>query len=188
MESAKFNGTVLEYDVRGAGEPLLLISTGPLADSFLPFLTDPALQTRHRVIAYHQRGQAGSPRDPGSATVTFEEHAADAAALLGHLDIPRAHVAGHSTGAVVALQLAVDRPAFVHSLVLLEPTLPAAPPPPEGFISPVTWGIEANVIERFGKAGVSADKISFVRDTYTFDFPGTPVELVDASAGTTARP
>src|SRR6185295_13536053 len=44
-----------------------------------------------------------------------------------------------------------------------------APPPPDGFISPMTWGIEANVLERFGSAGVSADKISFVRDTYTFD-------------------
>lgn len=47
------------------------------------------------------------------------------------------------------------------------------PPPPEGFISPMLWGVEANVIERFGKAGIPADNISFVRDTYTFsgDFP-----------------
>ena len=45
-----------------------------------------------------------------------------------------------------------------------------SPPPPEGFVSPMTWGIEANVIERFGAAGVPAEKISFVRDTYTFNF------------------
>jgi ubiquinone/menaquinone biosynthesis C-methylase UbiE len=54
-----------------------------------------------------------------------------------------------------------------------------SPPPPEGFISPMTWGIENNVIERFGSAGVPKDKISFVRDTYIFNFPSAPSELVD---------
>ena len=54
-----------------------------------------------------------------------------------------------------------------------------SPPPPEGFISPMTWGIENNVIERFGGAGVPRENISFVRDTYTFNFPGPPSELVD---------
>lgn len=54
-----------------------------------------------------------------------------------------------------------------------------SPPPPEGFISPMTWGIENNVIERFAGAGVPKGNISFVRDTYTFNFPGTPAEFVD---------
>ena len=48
------------------------------------------------------------------------------------------------------------------------------PPPPEGFISPMTWGIEANVIERFAGAGIPREQISFAKDTYTFNFPGTP--------------
>ena len=55
-----------------------------------------------------------------------------------------------------------------------------SPPPPEGFISPMTWGVESNVIERFAGAGVPKEKISFVRGTYTFNFPGTPSGLVDA--------
>jgi ubiquinone/menaquinone biosynthesis C-methylase UbiE len=55
-----------------------------------------------------------------------------------------------------------------------------SPPPPEGFISPMTWGIEDNVIERFTGAGVAKEKISFVRDTFTFDFAGTPAEFVAA--------
>jgi SAM-dependent methyltransferase len=55
-----------------------------------------------------------------------------------------------------------------------------SPPPPEGFISPMTWGMEANVVERFASAGVPEDKISFVRDTYSFNFPGTPAEFVEA--------
>src|SRR5436305_7635740 len=53
-----------------------------------------------------------------------------------------------------------------------------SPPPPEGFISPMTWGVESNVIERFGAAGVPKEKISFARDSYTFNFPGTPADLV----------
>ena len=52
--------------------------------------------------------------------------------------------------------------------------------PPEGLISPMTWGIEANVIERFASAGVPQDNVSFVRDTYKFNFPSPPSELVDA--------
>jgi len=54
-----------------------------------------------------------------------------------------------------------------------------SPPPPEGFISPMTWGVESNVIERFAGAGVPKEKISFVRDTYTFNFPSPPSKLVD---------
>jgi ubiquinone/menaquinone biosynthesis C-methylase UbiE len=53
------------------------------------------------------------------------------------------------------------------------------PPPPEGFVSPMTWGVENNVIERFAAAGVPAERISFARDTFTFDFPGTPSAFVD---------
>jgi SAM-dependent methyltransferase len=52
------------------------------------------------------------------------------------------------------------------------------PPPPEGFVSPMTWGIEGNVIERFGAAGVPAEKISFSRETFTFNSPASPSALV----------
>jgi ubiquinone/menaquinone biosynthesis C-methylase UbiE len=53
------------------------------------------------------------------------------------------------------------------------------PPPPEGFVSPMTWGIESNVIERFASAGVPAENISFARDTFTFSFPGIPSAFLD---------
>jgi SAM-dependent methyltransferase len=53
-----------------------------------------------------------------------------------------------------------------------------SPPPPEGFVSPMTWGIEDDVTERFTAAGVPEEKISFERDTYTFDLPAPPSELV----------
>ena len=53
-----------------------------------------------------------------------------------------------------------------------------SPPPPEGFISPMTWGVEDEVVERFTQAGVGEEAISFERDTYTFNYPGPPSELV----------
>ena len=46
-------------------------------------------------------------------------------------------------------------------------------------ISPMTWGVESNVIERFSGAGISAENISFAKDTYTFEFPGTPSKFLD---------
>lgn len=55
------------------------------------------------------------------------------------------------------------------------------PPPPEGFVSPMTWGIESNVIERFGGAGVPAERITFARDTYTFNYPHTPSNFLNKS-------
>jgi ubiquinone/menaquinone biosynthesis C-methylase UbiE len=55
-----------------------------------------------------------------------------------------------------------------------------SPPPPEGFISPMTWGVESNVTERFAGAGVAPEKISFVRDTYYFNYPDLPSDLVGA--------
>jgi SAM-dependent methyltransferase len=53
------------------------------------------------------------------------------------------------------------------------------PPPPEGFVSPMLWGVESHVIERFAAAGIPRDRISFVRDTFTFEYPGTPAAWVD---------
>jgi SAM-dependent methyltransferase len=52
------------------------------------------------------------------------------------------------------------------------------PPPPEGFVSPMTWGVESNVIERFAGAGIQANRISFVRDTFVFRFGGSPAQLL----------
>jgi ubiquinone/menaquinone biosynthesis C-methylase UbiE len=55
-----------------------------------------------------------------------------------------------------------------------------SPPPPEGFVSPMTWGVESHVLERFGAAGVPKEQVTCVRDTYTFNYPNQPAELVAA--------
>jgi hypothetical protein len=52
------------------------------------------------------------------------------------------------------------------------------PPPPNGFVSPVSWGVEEHVTERFTAAGVPEDELSFENATYTFNFPGSPAEFL----------
>lgn len=124
MESVKVNDIELEYEAIGAGDPVLLISP-VLADGFLPLLAEPALAERYQLIHYHRRGWVGSTHTP--PPVGIADHAADAAALLDHLGVPRVHVAGHSSGAAVALQLALDQPEYVHTLILLELSLLSVP-------------------------------------------------------------
>jgi ubiquinone/menaquinone biosynthesis C-methylase UbiE len=68
-------------------------------------------------------------------------------------------------------------PTLVAQILKISATY--TPPPPEGFISPMTWGIEPNVIERFASADIPNENVSFVRDTYTFNFPDAPSKLVD---------
>jgi len=55
-----------------------------------------------------------------------------------------------------------------------------SPPPPEGFVSPMTWGVESDVVERFTAAGAAPENIAFARETYRFTFPRPPADLVAA--------
>ncbi len=125
MERISINGGELEVEVRGTGEPVLLIHGAHIADAYAPVLADAALTSRYRLIAYHRRGFAGSTRAPTPFSIA--DQAADAAALLRHLGISQAHVVGHSLGGAIALQLALDAPDVVHSLVVLEPALLMVP-------------------------------------------------------------
>lgn len=68
-------------------------------------------------------------------------------------------------------------PTLVAQILKISSTY--TPPPPEGFVSPMTWGIESNVIDRFANAGVDSGRISFVRDTFSFSYPGPPAALVE---------
>jgi ubiquinone/menaquinone biosynthesis C-methylase UbiE len=72
-----------------------------------------------------------------------------------------------------------DPTSFVSQLLKISSSF--TPPPPEGFISPMTWGVDTHIIERFGQAGVPRENISMVKDTYLFISPDkTPTEFVDA--------
>jgi pimeloyl-ACP methyl ester carboxylesterase len=124
MKIAKVNGVELEYEMVGSGEPVLLISP-VLAEGFLPLMSQPALAEHYRLIRYHQRGWVGSTHTP--PPVSIEDHAADAAALLAHLGVRRAHIAGHGNGAAVAAQLTLDHPRTVRTLLVLELALVSMP-------------------------------------------------------------
>jgi pimeloyl-ACP methyl ester carboxylesterase len=124
MKRAQVNGIELEYEVVGSGEPVLLISP-VIADAFLPLLSESALADRYQLIRYHKRGWVGSTHS--LPPVSVATHAADAAALLEHVGVPRAHIAGHSSGAAVGAQLALDRPETVQTLALLELSLLSVP-------------------------------------------------------------
>jgi pimeloyl-ACP methyl ester carboxylesterase len=107
----------LAYDDADVGEPVHFVHGAFIADAFRPLFSEPAL-AGHRLIAYHRRGYGAS--DPAPASMTLEEHADDCRAVLLHAGVSRAHVVGHSFGALVALQLALDAPDLVGTLTLLE--------------------------------------------------------------------
>ena len=121
METARTDGAELEYEVSGRGVPVVFIHGAFIADAFRPLLAEPSLAGHYRLILYHRRGYADSSR--ASEPVSVARQSADCRALLRHLGVKRAHVVGHSYGAIVALQLALDTPSVVHSLALLEPGL-----------------------------------------------------------------
>jgi pimeloyl-ACP methyl ester carboxylesterase len=122
------DGAVLEYEVVGVGEPVVLIHGAFIAEAFAPLCAEPAVASRYRLVRYHRRGYAGSA--PVPAPFSIAQQAADCRALLQYLGVERAHVVGHSSGGAIALQLALDAPEVVHSLVLLEPGLLDVPSGP----------------------------------------------------------
>jgi SAM-dependent methyltransferase len=80
-------------------------------------------------------------------------------------------------GRIVMGNWIANDPTYVAQLLRISASY--SPPPPEGFISPVLWGVEENVVERFGAAGIPADQIVCEPDTYLFTFDGTPSEYLD---------
>jgi pimeloyl-ACP methyl ester carboxylesterase len=116
MKKTNVNGVEVAYDVQGEGEPVLFIHGAIFADFLRPLAEQPAFSGFQR-IRYHRRGYGESSGPAGG----FDMQAADIAALLDHLEVDRAHVVGHSEGAMIALVLAASYPDRVRSLALLEP-------------------------------------------------------------------
>ncbi len=130
MHRANIDGITLEYEVQGSGEPVVFIHGALIGDTFAPLMADPSLGG-FRLIRYRRRGFAGSSR--AEAPLSIAAQAADCLALIRSLDAEPAHVVGHSSGGAIALQLALDAPAAVRSLTLLEPALLAVPSGPHLF-------------------------------------------------------
>jgi pimeloyl-ACP methyl ester carboxylesterase len=116
MPSVLFEGCHLSYTVRGTGPPLLLIQgVGVQGDAWLPQTDD--LARDFTCVTFDNRGMAKS--QPPAAAITVEQMTRDAIAVLDATGFDDAHVAGHSLGGVVALQLAITAPSRVRSLALL---------------------------------------------------------------------
>jgi pimeloyl-ACP methyl ester carboxylesterase len=125
VDRAAVDGLELEYELRGSGEPVVLLHWGVAATWAEPLLAEPALADRYRLLTYHRAGFAGSSRIEGS--IGMADHAAHCGRLMGQLGIERAHIVGHSSSAVIALQLALDFPDAVHTLALMEAARPMPP-------------------------------------------------------------
>lgn len=121
MDTAVVDGVTLEFEVRGAGEPVVFIHGALIADTFRPMLTEPSLAKGYQLVLYHRRGYEGS--SPVAGAIGLAEQAADCRAVLRRLGVTHAHIVGHSYGGCIALQFALDYPAVVHSLALIEPAL-----------------------------------------------------------------
>jgi pimeloyl-ACP methyl ester carboxylesterase len=116
MPKIRANGIDLHYESRGTGEPLLLIA-GFACDHLIWSQVDHSLASKYRVITFDNRGvgQSSAPDSPCS----IRQMAEDAAALLDGIGTSPVHVAGHSMGGQIAMELALSHPEMVRSLLLL---------------------------------------------------------------------
>ena len=121
MNRAALDGIELDYEMAGSGDPVVLVHAGVLADWFKPLMSESALSMRYRLVRYHRVGYSGSTRVTGP--VSLADQARHLRALMEHLAIERAHFVGHSSSGNILLQMALDVPDLVQSLVLMEPAL-----------------------------------------------------------------
>ena len=186
MERAAVDGLELEYELRGSGEPVVLIHWGFCAAWAEPLMDERALADRYRLLRYHRAGFAGSDGIQGA--VSMAEHAAHCALLMRELGIERAHVVGHSSSADIALQLALDFPPAVHTLALMEPARPVPPTDEQAefvreFVAPAIQryraGDKAGAVDTFARGVFGSN----YRDPMERGLPGVlPLAVVDADA------
>ena len=118
ISKVQVEGAELEVTESGSGPVVLFIHPVVLRDSAAPLWSDPTLKAKYKMVSYHRRG-FGQP----TGATSVKTQAADAAAVLKYVSADRAHVVGISYGAAIALQMAVDFPAQVQTLTLMEPPM-----------------------------------------------------------------
>jgi pimeloyl-ACP methyl ester carboxylesterase len=153
-QRAFLGGVQLEYRTVGAGEPVVLVHAGVFADWFEPLLKEPSL-SRYCLVTYHRVGYAGSSHVTGP--VSIAQQAEHVRALMEQLQIDSAHLVGHSSGANIMMQLALDAPQKVRSLAVLEMALavPASSPGRAGIPQAMEFyrvGDKAAAVDTFMRA------------------------------------
>ena len=174
MDRATVEGVELAYELRGAGEDVVLIHWGVCARWASPLLEAPALGG-YRRLAYHRAGFGGSAHVAGP--VGMADHARHCRLLMRRLGIDRAHVVGHSSSAVIALQLALDYPDAVASLVLMESARPT--PASEAQAEFVRTFVEP-AVRHYRAGAVAAALDTFFRGVFG---PGYRAPLEDGLPG-----
>jgi pimeloyl-ACP methyl ester carboxylesterase len=173
LNTLNVGATTIEYSEQGEGEPLLLVHGGVFADWFLPMAASETLRG-FRVIRVRR---AGYGRTPPPAAISLREHAQHLAAILRSLHVGKSHVVGHSSGALMGLQLAGDEPDLVQTLVLIEP----AP------LGPFQVPAFAEVGQRFvgpAMAAFSAGDVASATENFMLGVCGADYrEVIDRSLG-----
>lgn len=160
MSHAQINGIQLHYEVRGHGQPLLLIMGlgSPAANWDQPFVE--AMTKTHQVITYDNRGTGQSDKPDDDYSIAL--FASDAVGLLDALNIPKAHIFGISMGGMIAQELAIHYPQRIASLAL-GCTTPggknAVPAPPESMEA-----LKGRAGQTPEEAGRASWKLSFSED------------------------
>jgi pimeloyl-ACP methyl ester carboxylesterase len=121
MATAHVNGVRLFCEVSGDGDPPLVLVHGSWVSHHHWDLAAPLLARSFRVVTYDRRGHSQSERPPGQGSV--HQDVADLAALIEHLELAPAWVAGNSFGGSIALRLATERPDLLRGVVAHEPPL-----------------------------------------------------------------
>jgi pimeloyl-ACP methyl ester carboxylesterase len=116
MESLTFDDVELSAALQGEGEPVVLVHASPFVSWYRPLIER---LTGFSTLSYRRRIRRGA--DGRYRPLTVAEDAGICCRLMDHVGWPRAHVVGHSYGALVAMELARDRPDRVGSVALLEP-------------------------------------------------------------------
>jgi pimeloyl-ACP methyl ester carboxylesterase len=152
----KVPGATLHYEIQGAGPVLLMIPGGP-ADAGVFASIAPALADRYRVVSYDPRGNSRSGVDGAPDDWSVDVHADDASRLLTAVGDGPAYVFGNSSGAFVALALAVGHPEQVRAVVAHEPPVMELLPDAERHR-------EANreIYELYRRAGAGAAMAKFL--------------------------
>ncbi len=164
MPTAEINGITLNYETAGSGDPLLLVMG--LGGSLRGWRYQvPALSQHFQVITFDNRGVGSSSAPEDISTYSMTQFAADAVALLDHLEIERTHVFGISMGGMIAQHIALDYAERVRRLVLgctiphYEPN-----PAPDDPRAAEPWVLEMML------AGMRKSPEDSIRDSVTFNF------------------
>lgn len=143
------DNTDIGFSDRGQGEAVFLVHAGVFSDWFVPVSTARALDG-YRVVRVRRAGYGGQAP---FRHLTIADHARHAGALADHLGLERIHWVGHSSSCQIGLQLALERPNLVASLILLEPAaaggfaVPASEDLGRQFVGPAMAAFAAGDIE-----------------------------------------